>query len=39
MKRIKKFIVFGGLFAFASTLAFSQNDRELNNKTDSIYRD
>lgn len=39
MKRIKKFIVLGGLFAFASTLAFSQNNRELNNNTDSIYRD
>ena len=39
MKRIKKFIVLGVLFAFASTLAFSQNDRELNNKTDSIYKD
>lgn len=39
MKSIKKFILFGVLFAFASTLAFSQNDRELNNNTDSIYRD
>lgn len=39
MKSIKKFILFGVLFAFASTLAFSQNDRELNNKTDSIYKD
>lgn len=39
MKSIKKFIVLGVLFAFASTLAFSQNDRELNNKTDSIYKD
>ena len=39
MKRIKKFIVLGVLFAFASTLAFSQNDRELNYKTDSIYKD
>ncbi|MDX9798851.1 MAG: hypothetical protein RBT05_08330, partial [Bacteroidales bacterium] len=34
-----KFILFGVLFAFASTLAFSQNDRELNYKTDSIYKD
>lgn len=39
MKRIKKFIVFGLLFAFASTLVFSQNDKELDNNTDSIYRD
>ena len=39
MKSIKKFILFGVLFAFASTFAFSQNDRELNNKTDSIYKD
>ena len=39
MKSIKKFILFGVLFAFASTLAFSQNDRELNYKTDSIYKD
>lgn len=39
MKSIKKFILFGVLFAFASTLVFSQNDRELNYKTDSIYRD
>ena len=39
MKSIKKFILFGVLFAFASTLVFSQNDRELNYKTDSIYKD
>lgn len=29
MKSIKKFIVLGVLFAFALTLLFSQNDREL----------
>ena len=39
MKSIKKFILFGVLFTFASTLAFSQNDRELNYNTDSIYKD
>lgn len=37
MKSIKKFIVFGLLFAFASTLAFAQNGEELNNETDTLF--
>lgn len=37
MKSIKKFIVLGVLFAFASTLAFAQNGEELNNETDTLF--
>jgi len=36
MKSIKIFIVLGVLFAFASTLAFAQNGKELNNKGKTI---
>lgn len=37
MKSIKKFILFGVLFAFASTLAFAQNGKELNNETGTLF--
>lgn len=37
MKSIKKFIVLGVLFAFASTLAFAQNGKELNNETGTLF--
>ncbi len=36
MKSIKIFIVLGVLFTFASTLAFAQNGKELNNKGKTI---